>query len=113
MAVKPHDFDIVTVDILEVSTGHITKEDDKILKECIDVGPEKHPQVIMAHAHGFMVSSWHNFEDNPEDFEQELLKIGHSPAYINLLRVANQTGSKWISIDSDASHYNWLPFYHW
>lgn len=113
MTVKPHTFDIVTVEVMEMSTCHITAEDNELLKEYIDVPPEKHPQIVMAYENGYMVSTWHNFVDNPEKFEEQLLKIGHSPAYVNLLRVAHDAGAKWLCLDCDASDYNWLPRYEW
>lgn len=113
MTLKPHSVDIVTVEVMEMSTRHITKEDNAILKAHVDVGPESHPQVIMEYEHGFMVSAWHNFVDNPEDLEKQLLGIGHSPAYINLLRVARDAGAKWLNLDCDSTDYSFLPEYQW
>jgi len=113
MTVTKHEVDVETIKVMEISTCHITKEDNEILRKFVDVGPEDHPQVIMAYEHGFMVSSWHNFNDNPEKLEEKLLELGHSPAYINLVRVAFDAGCKWLNLDCDSSDYSWLPSYEW
>lgn len=113
MIITPIEVDLVRETVLVLSTAHITAEDNEILKEGIDVPPEKHPQVVMAYEPGFMVSAWHNFEDNPENLEAELLKLGHSPAYINILKLARKAGCKWVNLDADASKFSFLPTYDW
>jgi hypothetical protein len=113
MTIAAIEVDLVRETVLELSTSHITAEDNEILKEFINVPPEKHPQVVMAYEPGFMVSAWHNFKDNPENLEAELLKLGHSPAYINILKIAHSNGCKWVNLDADASKLSFLPTYDW
>ncbi|MFA6132584.1 MAG: hypothetical protein WC869_01055 [Phycisphaerae bacterium] len=102
-----------TFKVLDVSTAHVTQHDTEILKGHVDDAPEVHPQVIMSYEHGFFVSSWHNFTDNPEKFEEQLLDLGHSPSYVNLMRVAFELGVKWVNLDCDAETYDFLPTHEW
>jgi len=99
--------------VAEVTTGHITEADDQILREHKDCGPKEHPQVILVYEHGFFVSTWHNGVDNPEKFENLLLAVGHSPAYVNLVMIAYRAGAKWLNLDCDGTDYGWLPSYAW
>lgn len=113
MSKKPFEYDLEIDTVFQVSTCHMTPKDNEILKANTDVGPAVHPQIIMEYEHGFMVSSFHNFKDNPENLEQTLLKLGHSPSYINLLRVAHEAGAKWMNLDCDAADYDFLPNHEW
>lgn len=99
--------------IVEMSTGHITREDSILLTKHAGDKSVSHPQTIMSHEYGHIVSTWHNFADNPEDFADKLRKLGHTEAYISLLRNVHETGAKWMNIDCDADMYDFLPQFTW
>ena len=99
--------------VVDMSTAHISKRDSEILTEFTDASPEKHPQVILSMEYGYFVSTWHNFIDSPEGFEEMLLKLGHSEAYINIVRLAFRANAKWVNFDQDGPTYEFLPSFDW
>jgi hypothetical protein len=99
--------------VIDLSTAHITKEDNEILLATVGAVAEAHPQVVLQHGFGYFVSTWHNGKDNPENFEEALLKLGHSPSYVNLVMLAHRAGAKWLCLDCDAEAIDGLPVYSW
>lgn len=97
-----------TFKVVECATLHISPKDDRLLKANVDSKPSEHPQVIVEYEQGYFVSAWHNFMDDPEDLEEKLLKIGHSHAYILILKAANVAGAKWVNFDCDGPTYDYF-----
>ena len=99
--------------ILEVSSGHITKEDDRLLKKDLSafaVYNVKGGDVL----YGFLIYT--GLDDDLEEFlgtkkigKQE----GFSPAFFHLIDLARNAGCKFLQIDCDGVEYDDLPKYDW
>lgn len=98
---------------VDISTSHISLRDNELLTEFAYSSPKEHPQVILDLEYGYFVSAWHNFKDNPVDFEATLLAKGHSEAYVNIVQLAYNAGAKWINFDQDGPDYEFLPTFEW
>lgn len=100
--------------VADVSTLHITKKDSELLAKFAGKDGTKHPQLILEYECGFLVSTWQwmpEFHNNSAD--GELLDIGHSEAYVNLMRLSGANGNKWCCLDCDGEDYTFLPEYEW
>ena len=103
----------------QVSTGHMTPKDDAILRDAAKAelasalggqsGP--HPQMVCAYYGGYIVSCWHDPKE--EVFFTQLKEMGHSPSYINIIRIGMAQGLHCLQLDCDADCCDWLPLHDW
>jgi hypothetical protein len=104
--------------LLDVSTAHITRRDDEILRgwwaalEPVHA-PRAAPYRTIAHAYGYFV---HVRLDGPEDraeYEAEAREAGISEAFMALQAYARSHGCWWINLDRDADTIEALPTHDW
>ena len=106
------------VKVFEASTGHITKEDDKLLRRD-DVGSVctydiKGGKIL----YGYLVfTGLENNSSIKEEIATEELEAmkadGFSDAFINLLKIARAKGCKFLQLDGDGVSYEDLPTFEW
>lgn len=94
---------------LDVSTIHITREDDELLSsDCTGLSPA----VIAYRKDGY--SYWvYVAHDDEDEEERKLRKAGYSQAFIVLLQEARAVGAGWICIDRDGAYSDKLPSFDW
>jgi hypothetical protein len=97
-----------------VSTRHVTKQDCDILSSGASGG--SHSQYVFDKPDvGFLVSVWGWAEDEEgiKLLDDELKKLGHSDAYINVCHVLAAAGAKYLDLDCDGPCYDFLPMFEW
>ena len=105
---------------LVVSTGHITKEDDKLLTKENDLleRAEKlsmktvvelvvHPQ---PYDYGYYICT---VEKLSERDVTAMKKFGYSDALINLLKISHDNNCSFLKLDRDGKVYDELPTFKW
>jgi hypothetical protein len=92
--------------ILEVHSGHITLEDNKLLEQIINNLDHEY-LIVYDMGFYFRVSV-----DNEIDFET-LEDYGFSGAFINIIHEALELGCCYVDIDPDVSPYPELPTFDW
>jgi len=91
---------------LEVSTGHITQRDSKLLAKANDANP----LIVHEYAEGFFVYS---IDFDHQDSAKALLAYGYSQELVNLLEFAHDRGYKWLVLDADGPTYDGVPEFDW
>ena len=91
--------------VLDISTGHITKHDTELLDES---DGNNCPAIAYKYAEGYFVYCG----DKTIDFDDFRLH-GFSPSFVAVLRFANSIGCKHIQFDRDGTTYDDLPSYCW
>lgn len=106
----------------QVSTAHMSSHDDDILKAAAKAEVEQatgsgtgsaHPQAVCAYYGGYIVSAWHGDSEDLQVFLDKLVEQGHTPYYVNVMRVACMQKLHWLQIDCDGEGYDWLPDAPW
>lgn len=93
---------------LDVSTSHITKQDNMLLSIDCDVSPSA--ATVFRKAGGYFV---HILYDEAEENDQELLEAGYSAEFIRIIQIARAEGASWICLDSTAEDTDFLPTFNW
>jgi hypothetical protein len=93
---------------LDVSTAHITKKDSELLNQKII----QDTLVIYPYGYGHFI--YVPAASDLESGEASLIKSqGFSDPFINLLKLAAQSGCKYLQLDCDGTTYNDLPTFTW
>ena len=90
-----------TYEVWAVSTSHIPQEDTNKLSDS-RVACVEYPE-----------GWWICVPPGPDDQLWEALREQLSPAFINLLALADDLDIRWINLDADGAIYPWLPRYNW
>jgi hypothetical protein len=110
--------DLFIVKVLEASTSHITKEDDKLLRRedlsALAVYDVKGGKT----RYGYLI---YTGLDDGTSIQEELLSFtltslkaaGFSDALFNLLSLARKAGCKFLQLDCDGVEYDDLPTFDW
>jgi hypothetical protein len=110
--------DLFIVKVLEASTGHITEEDDKLLRRedladlavyDVKVGKVKFGYLIYTG-----LDDGTSIQEELQSFTKASLKAaGFSDALFNLLSLAKKAGCKFLQLDCDGVEYDDLPTFDW
>lgn len=90
---------------LDISTGHMTEEDDKLLKE------SEASLVVYSYEYGYFV--------HVPDLKTESSIIpafrehGFSEAFSKIMEYAQGKGFAFVRFDSDGAEYEELPMFNW
>jgi hypothetical protein len=94
---------------LDTCTNHLTQQEAQTAARALHLeGP-----TVIDHPHGLWV---HVSQDDPEDFEQQMLQILDAfPNLVALIRYARALAGDvyWINFDQDAAPVPGLPTYDW
>jgi hypothetical protein len=93
-----------TFKCFEASTAHIKPEDAKLL----DV--HNGPLVVYAYEYGHYVFTGRELDETEY---AELRKFGFSGEFIQLIKLANKNGCKFLVLDGDGVTYSDLPVFEW
>ena len=106
---------LVTEKVLDISTGHLSDEDIKLLDN------KEYPYTILQHEYGMMIRLVEDMilpVPNSVDFiiesdspEEHLEK--YSSGFIAILRKALHENITWINFDSDGQVYDEFKNYDW
>ena len=98
------------VSVLDISTGHITKEDDTFIKEAIARKDSPVPLIAYGYEEGYFV--YVPQMDLDEDLDV-IRKSGLSVQFCKILRLAAARGLKYVQFDCDGTTYSDLKTYNW
>jgi len=91
-----------TFKVLDVSTGHVTRDDSVMLDTNSDIGPAP---VYWMQEYGWMVYVGEIEENWPaEDW---------SPAFVKIMKVAQELGCDYVRIDRDGREYPEFERFDW
>ena len=96
------------VSVLDISTGHITKEDDRLCKEAIT----NKEGVLIAYGYDEGYFVYVPQTDLDEDLD-DIRKDGLSVQFCKILRLAAARGIKYVQFDCDGTIYSDLKTYTW
>ena len=97
------------VKCLDISTGHMTENDDKLLKAATD-DQRQVPSlaIVYEYKEGYFV-----YVSPETDQDAELTKEGFSAAFLNLIKMARSLKLKYVQFDADGITYADLPLFDW
>lgn len=94
---------------LDVSTRHITKQDNQLLG--IDCDASSPAAVVFRKGdQGYVVHVPH---DDVEENERELQEAGYGAEFIGILQIARAEGASWVFLHTDGSETEVLPSFDW
>lgn len=96
---------------LVVSTGHITKEDDKLLRNAVE-DPSQCLLTLYGHEYGYYIHVGDD-EQIVKGTVNQSLKEGYSEDFTNLLLCAFKLKAHFLKLDSDGTIYEDLPIHEW
>jgi hypothetical protein len=97
------------VKCLDISTGHMTENDDKLLKAATDDQRQvPSDAIVYEYKEGYFVY----VSSNP-DQDVELTKEGFSAAFLNIIKKARSFKIKYVQFDADGITYADLPIFDW
>ncbi|WP_138437949.1 DUF5983 family protein [Marinobacter shengliensis] len=92
-----------TYQVLAVSTGHISEQDNLLLLEAANDPDET---MVMGRKTGYFIKLY--ADDTPLNYRH-----GHSEALKRLIRLALEAGFQMIELDADASMIDGLDVFDW
>jgi len=98
---------------LNLSTAHITEQDNTLLLDVLENGHPDAGWVIPLEDYGFMVFVP---EGNPEEVEQHVhgfKRVGMSEAFVNIYRLTAEQGCTWMRLDCDIPVVPELQQFDW
>ena len=95
---------------LDVSTCHITEDDDRRLSKAPDVGDD--PLSVYPTSYGFLVRVTQD-EGLAAEEVPLILGMGYSLALVDLLARARKAGCVYLHLDSEGPIYPELPQFDW
>ena len=99
---------LTMANILDVSTCHITKQDDEFLSNDCDASD---PAANASRkAGGYFV---HVSHDDTGEYDQKLLESGYSREFIRIIQIARAEGASWVCFDQSGSGTDFLPAFNW
>jgi hypothetical protein len=101
---------IVTMNF-DVSTGHITAQDNVLLKKAVK-DPEA-PVIVYEYKEGYFVYVPIEGNEFDETEGPAMEKYGLSKTFINLLRETARLKCKYLQLDADGMEYENLPTFEW
>jgi hypothetical protein len=100
----------VLVTVLDISTGHITKKDDRLIKEAANEENVLTPIITYDYAEGYFV---YVPSDDLKVHLDRCKRHGMSAQFCKILRLAAARGIKYVQFDCDGTPYNDLKTYNW
>ena len=94
------------VNSLDISTGHITQQDDIQLKADV-AGCGADALIVYDYAEGYFV-----YIPDKDDIPG-LVNAGYSQELINILLRGRELGCKYVQFDCDGTTYADLPYFDW
>jgi hypothetical protein len=99
-----------------VNTGHITQQDNEILRTIVQgAAAYEHLNLhVEAHEYGYWVNV--SSDNNSHDiglYHRDLLDAGLSTSFCSLLKIAFNLGCIWMNLDCDGWTYKTLNQYDW
>lgn len=98
---------IQTNKVLDISTGHITENDNKLLAD------EECPVSAYKFIYGFLVNVPHNLENIYEETRKAIVITGFSDAFQTIYELARKNKCDYIMFDCDGITYEDLPVFEW
>lgn len=98
---------------LDISTGHMQRHDDELLTFEVDTPASSFPLRVIGHDYGYWVRVPLGGEDVLISHVNDLLELGFSDDFINLLKAAAKEGCWWINFDCDADTVENFPLFNW
>ena len=93
---------------LDISTGHLTKQDEKLLRAAAK-GVDTNPIIAYKYEYGYFV----HVPDKDEGLNKACIKEGYSKEFTLLLIRARELGCKYIQFDGDGITYDDIPSFDW
>lgn len=96
---------------LDISTGHLTKRDNELLKQASkgDFTAAQNPIVSYEYEYGYFVF----VPPKDEGTAKSARKYGYSEQFTNILNRARALKCKYIQYDGDGIQYDDLKTYNW
>ena len=98
------------VSVLDISTGHITKEDDRLIKEAAPDENVLVPIITYGYKEGYFV---YVPSDDLKVHLDRCKRHGMSTQFCKILRLAAVRGIKYVQFDADGQTYADLKTYNW
>jgi hypothetical protein len=104
---------------LDVSTGHVSHNDMRLIGETAKAHREQGifaqpPTTLIVYDYEEGCFVFAAIEDDAaEEFYTSLECQGMSPEFIALLKLAKQSGCKYLQLDRDGETYDNLPTFKW
>lgn len=89
-------------------TSHITEQDDGLLSRSSASGGD--PWVTYPLPYGYLVVV---ATEDPEVRAKQSREMGYSEAFLNLVKLAQAEGCKFLLLDRDGDEYAGLPRHDW
>lgn len=93
---------------LDISTAHITRQDDKLLRAACK-GKDTNPVSAYKYQYGYFV----HVPDKDEGLNKACIKEEYSKEFTLLLIQARELGCKYIQFDCDGTIYEDTPTFNW
>jgi hypothetical protein len=103
----------VCVSVLDISTGHITKEDNDLIKvqDVVKNYRGGSPVISYGYPEGYFVYVSEDIKD--KDYKKSLETYGFSKQFITILEKAFARKIKYVQFDCDGIQYRDLENYNW
>lgn len=107
-----------TAQLLEISTGHMTKEDAKHLENGVD-GVIYYPLTYGGEGTLNMSVGWLVWAGNEDlhpikgSTDEDVRVTEMSNAFCTILSFAHEVGIRWVKFDKDSPHYNQFEVFEW
>lgn len=98
---------LYTNKVLDISTGHITENDNKLLTK------DECPVSAYKFTYGFLVNVPHNIESVYKDTRKAIVVNGFSDAFQTVFELARKNQCDYIMFDCDGITYEDLPVFDW
>jgi hypothetical protein len=92
---------------MDISTGHITENDNKILSSKI----KNNPVIFYRYPHGYFITV--DTLDTITTTKQKLKDFGYSNEFVNILTQARKHKCEYLLIDADGHNYSDIPSFDW
>ena len=100
----------VIITVLDISTRHITKIDDRLIKEAADEENVLTPIITYDYAEGYFV---YVPSDDLKNHLDRCKRHGMSEQFCKILRLAAVRGIKYVQFDADGTTYADLKTFNW
>lgn len=96
------------VEVADVSTSHITEQDDHLLSESCYTDC---PLVVYKYEYGYFILCGE--EDEIDDLCEAAKIHGFSDSLVNIVKLACMQNAKYVQLDGEGREYNELEVYDW
>ncbi len=100
--------------VLDISTGHITKKDNELLQAYCDVGGSHIIGLIVySYEYGYFINIPSKDSLHLSVVGRDLVKAGYSQDFVALMRLGRDLDCRFIRLDQDGDYYDDLPKHDW